>query len=149
MNASVYKGMAIRRWPDFDVLWDLAVESQHRALDGSDWESFKEEYPNGVMLLKDVRLSRLDTLLCDLHKQRPEEFWRIGDKDKKLGVLKSWLSRKALTPPLVALHNDGKSLIIAGGNHRLAVARAKGTQLIPLLIYPEKYEQIERKLVAE
>jgi hypothetical protein len=104
--------------------------------------SFAEHFPGGVTVIC-VPLALLDRQLTRMSGQAPDEFWDVGSQGAKARLLWEWVSGKAITPPLIILHDDNLGLIVAGGNNRLAVARAKGAETVPILVKESERGQIE------
>lgn len=69
----------------------------------------------------------------------------MGADDKAAGAIRHWAEGGAMTPATVQPHTTGE-IIIVGGNHRLAVARAKGAGRVPLLFEPEHLPAMQAKL---
>ncbi|PXA03904.1 hypothetical protein DDZ13_09700 [Coraliomargarita sinensis] len=136
-----YRDLPIKDWPDFTVRWSLEKADQHYAFDGLDPESFFEEYPEGLRVIESVKIAELDDRLHSVSRQHPDEFWKIGWVGSKAEIILHFVENKALTPPLVCIHN-GNLLYIGGGNQRLAVARAKGEEAIPILVKPSEYDKV-------
>lgn len=84
----------------------------------------------------------LDRRLTHFSHQRPDEFWKIGSYGRKSRIILDFVEGRALTPPLVVLCDDQVLLTIAGGHHRLAVARAKGDLSVPILVEHEHRDRI-------
>lgn len=125
------RGKPVKLWPQFDVAWDLDPVNFHKSRDGTSAEDFSALYPTGITL-SDVPLSELDAALHENSRRTAQEIWSVGDPDKAAGAIRHWEDRHAMTPPLVDEASDG-TITIAGGNHRLAVARAKGETSVPIL----------------
>ncbi|MCE7796552.1 hypothetical protein LWE61_08245 [Sphingobium sufflavum] len=134
--AKILEGLPIDQWPPFEVIWDLSPEGQKWALDGVRKPEFEKAYPDGLEV-EWVRLSDLDRKLTPFSHRTPEEVWGIGDDSKAARVLFEWIEGRPITPPL--LHPvSTNQCCLGGGNHRLAVARAKGEAVVPMLIAPSE-----------
>ena len=136
-----YRDLPIQDWPDFTIRWSLEKADQHYAFDGLDPESFFEEYPAGLRVVESVKIAELDDRLHRVSRQYPNEFWEIGWTGSKAEIILHFVENRALTPPLVCIHS-GTLLCIGGGNQRLAVARAKGEEVIPILVKPLEYNKV-------
>lgn len=141
--AEKLEGLLAREWPPFEVKWDLHPNSHRFALDGCGEEEFNKHYQNGFVL-KRVLLQDLDDALCAYNRRTPEEVWGIGTDRKAAKVLLDWIEGRKLTPPLVNVLEETNELCLNGGNHRLAVARAKGETIIPILMEEDNVENISR-----
>ena len=85
-----------------------------------------------LVLISDVPLNNVDTALTPYWHRTAEEVWTVGSPDKAAQAIIHWKEGGLMTPPLLVPTDDGR-LAIAGGNHRLAVARAKGVLHLPVL----------------
>ena len=121
--ADAIEGRALESWPPFDVAWDLDPSSFYRVNNGADPDSVNMDE---FVLIPDVSLADIDGALTQYWHRTAAEVWTVGSPDKAARVILHWSEGDLMTPPLLVPTSDGK-LAIAGGNHRLAVARAKGT----------------------
>lgn len=143
-KAKKLEGLNIVDWPSFEVRWDLSKEAQHFSLDGETAADFLKSYPEGFRLAW-VALEELDENLTEFNFRGPEEVWGVGDNRKAAGVLLDWIEGRAVSPPIV--HPvENKQVCLGGGNHRLAVARAKGEVTVPILCAPHEWTAIEAVL---
>ena len=108
--------------------------SYHYSQDGIDLEELDG---SGVTLMW-VTLSELDACLQAWNPRSAEEVWSIGDKNKAAKVIVHCSEGRKLSPIWVCLTTPG-SLGLVGGNHRLAVARAKRELNVPI-IFHDKHE---------
>lgn len=138
-EADRIEGLPIADWPPFDVLWDTRREAQRFAFDGMNAESFEKSFPDGLILAR-VKLAELDSAMTEFNRRTPEEVWSIGSPDKAARCIIHWKEGRGLTP--VCLCPVNGKIGLAGGNHRLAVARAKGTTEIPAYIQPQHFDEI-------
>ena len=127
--------MPINMWPDFDVVWDESLTNIHHYGDGFSTHSVAERHPNGLMIA-DVELSELDKKLFHMNRQSVDEFWDVGFKSKKSEIIKHCISKGMMTPCKLCVYMNNMQITLGGGNHRLAVARAKGLKFIPVLFDP-------------
>jgi hypothetical protein len=127
--ADAIEGHPFKTWPSFHVRWDLDPANFYQTYDGAD-------PPDGgeidLVLISDVPLSNIDTALTPYWHRTAEEVWTVGSPDKAARAIIHWKERGLMTPPLLVPTDDGR-LAVAGGNHRLAVARAKGISYLPVL----------------
>jgi hypothetical protein len=127
--ADAIEGLPLASWPAFDVGWDLNPASFYRVYDGADPASVDE---NELMLIVDVPLADIDAALTPYWRRTPDEVWTVGSPDKAARAIVHWSEGGLMTPPLLVPTSDGR-LAIAGGNHRLAVARTKAVARLPIL----------------
>ncbi len=97
-------------------------------------DDFDAYYPDGLVL-KWVSLADLDAKLTPASFRTADEVWNVGDASKAAGVLADWIAGQELTPPAIGCF-EKREVPLIGGNHRLAVARAKGIERLPVLIDP-------------
>lgn len=126
----IVKGMSPEKWPSFIVKWDESNDNLHLYADGEDSGYIVDNYKHGIVIA-DVSLRELDCFLCETSRQSLAEFWDIGKADKKIGVIEHWVNGGEITPCMVSPFEG--EIYIVGGNHRLAVARAKGEEIVPIL----------------
>lgn len=130
----------IAKWPTFNIAWDLSPASFGWALDGR-----SPTLPEGVSLTaRTAGLAELDAVLNSYSKRTLDETWTIGDPNKLARVLVHCIEGRQLTPPWITIIDE--TIGIVGGNHRLAVCRAKALKEIPVLLKESEYEQICRLL---
>jgi hypothetical protein len=128
--AEAVKGRPPETWPAFDIHWDLSPANFYRVFDGADPGSVTD---NEHVLILDVPLANIDAALTPYWHRTADEVWTIGDPDKAARAIVHWSEGGLMTPPLLVSTSDGR-LAIAGGNHRLAVARTKGVLRLPILV---------------
>ncbi|MFU2511841.1 hypothetical protein [Pseudoalteromonas sp. ASV78] len=121
----MYQDIPINKWPAFDVLWDESLNNIHFYDDGFSAESVVKRHPNGLKIA-DIELNELDENLFHMYRQRVDEFWDVGFKSKKSEAIEHWVSKGIMTPCKLCVHDNKMQINLGGGNHRLAVARAKG-----------------------
>lgn len=124
----------IVEWPAFDMVWDYNYESLRYYADGLSQSEFDKRYPNGLKKAY-VKLDELDNHLFRNCKQTVAEFWDVGLKDKKAEVILHCLNDNKITPCKISPYDQ--TIIIVGGNHRLAVCKAKCLEVIPVLFEQE------------
>ncbi len=148
IESQKYLRLPIIDWPEFSILWDCSETSQHFAFDGeirNSRQEFNKCYPDGLSL-RFVFLSDLDEQLCEFNRRTPEEVWGVGIDGKAATIILDWVEERKITPPALTRTNGTSEICLLGGNHRLAVARAKGESVIPVLIDPEHFTFINAKL---
>ncbi|MDN8584389.1 hypothetical protein QY211_09030 [Vibrio alginolyticus] len=128
----MYQNQPIDSWPPFQVIWDERSSHVHHYGDGLSPQNIPNRHPNGVKI-GDVDLSDLDTVTYYMNRQSVSEFWQIGLASKKSEAIEHWVNGGVMTPVMIIPHENGLQVCVAGGNHRLAVARAKSEVTIPVL----------------
>jgi hypothetical protein len=127
-NAANLVDKPVEDWPEFQIQWDLSSSSFYWALDGA--------RPSGLdkrdLTIRWCALRDLDAVLTDQSRRGPDELWSVGDALKLARVLVHCSEGRALTPPWI-LPMDG-AIGLVGGNHRLAVCRAKRVPKVPVLL---------------
>lgn len=137
--------LPIADWPEFEVKWDVHPNKQNLAFDGVSVEEFVDDFPDGL-ILAEVSLDELDNELCSFNKRTPEEVWGVGSNQKAAEVILNWAEGKKITPPMIRKTNGTNEICIGGGNHRLAVARAKRESKMFILIDPLELDFISSRL---
>jgi len=127
-----YLNLPIENWPDFNITWDKDPNKFYLALDSSNPEHFNSEYPYGVSLAT-VELNELDNNLNSRSQRTNNEIWKTGDQSVA-SCINTCVKGKKLTPPIIEIHENKLELVVNGGNHRLAVCRAKIVNIITILI---------------
>lgn len=145
--AASVEGKPFSDWPDFDITWDHSIENLHLFADGYSLNKLQSDYPSGLMSAK-VKLVELDSKLFRSSFQNVNEFWDIGIKSKKSEAIAHWVLERKMTPCKVTPH-EAREIIIAGGNHRLAVCRAKSIEYIPVLFDPKHKQEISKIISLE
>lgn len=141
IQAKQVVGLPPSEWPALTFNWDTSTPSQCHSLDSTSPESFQALYPKGVTLGW-VSLSDFDEKLCHFSRRDTlKELWGSGFKDKLAGMI-VYLSRGgAISPPLLKPLKTGE-VVLMGGNHRYAVAKAVGILEIPIYVAPEHQEAV-------
>jgi hypothetical protein len=136
-------GEPVDRWPTFEVTWTTDPTLHYWTFDGEDPESVNlgELKPR-----TDVPLASIDAALTRWWQRRADEVWTVGDPRKAARIIVRWSEGLPMTPAMLAPTADFKNLVIAGGNHRLAVARAKGATVVPILMKSEQEGEVLRLL---
>ncbi|WP_431047854.1 hypothetical protein [Roseateles sp. L2-2] len=133
-------GLPVGEWPDFDLAWDLRLESQHHVYDGVSSSEFAQSHPTGL-LVAHVNLADLDAKLTPHSYRTAAEVWGVGNDRKAAKLVVRWSEGMQITPPLVKSFSG--QITLPGGNHRLAVARAKGVATVPVLVVPSDREAVQ------
>lgn len=136
---SSYESLPIDQWPNFQIVWDLTPENFHFSLNEKSIDDFNALYPEGVCL-RYVILEELDEKTGD-EVLRSSDIWDVHDGDKLANAIGRWSEGEPITPPLVGI--NGRKLMVLGGNHRLAVCRARKLQSVPVLIDCRKVDQAQ------
>lgn len=140
--ADAIEGRPLETWPTFDVCWDLDPASFYRVYDGADPASVDT---NELVLIPDIPLNDIDAALTPYWHRNADEVWTVGSPDKAARAIVHWSEGGLMTPPLLVPTSDGR-LAIAGGNHRLAVARAKRAARLPILSKPAEEARVRKIL---
>lgn len=141
-QADAYYDLPATEWPPLIFNWDLAPESQHFALDGVKPSAFLEQYPEGVILGR-TTVAAFDAKLCHFSRRDgPEELWALGFKSSLAYMIAYLANGLPITPPLVAPHAEAE-LVIRGGHHRYAAAKAVGLRDLLFYAEPANREAIE------
>ncbi|MHB0734246.1 MAG: hypothetical protein DI601_06405 [Azospirillum brasilense] len=126
-------GLPVGQWPPIDIRWDLSVEARPFAADGKQAADGIRSMARADLVLLCVPLAELQAALTARAKRAPDEIWEIGAPDKAARAPFWWSEGRRMTPPLYAVW-QGKEVTITGGNHRVAVADAKGARHIPAYV---------------
>jgi hypothetical protein len=142
--AEKVEGTPLAEWPPFDVVWQLDPAQFYFVFDGAEPGSVR---PDKLRMLNDVPIAKIDSVLTPYWHRRADEVWSVGDARKAARVIVHWSEGRAMTPAIVAPTEDHSQLVIPGGNHRLAVARAGGIVRVPVL-YRVEHEKPVLKLLG-
>ena len=150
LNASLhdegdkYRGTPASTWPSLNFNWDYSWQSQRYALDGVQPKDFQVMHPNGLAL-GNLPLENFDRLLTHFSRRdTAQELWELGCA-MKLAKNIAYIRRGfPLTPPIAEL--IGKEVILCGGHHRYAIAKAVQLETIPILVGPSSVPSISRLL---
>ncbi|WP_028167344.1 hypothetical protein [Bradyrhizobium elkanii] len=132
-------GRPVEQWPAFEVVWTDDPARYYWTFDGADPAAVN---PDEYRLGAGVDLAKIDAALTKYWHRRADEVWTVGDPRKAARIIIHWSEGVHMTPAMVVPTADSKNLTLAGGNHRLAVARAKGVALVPILFRVEHEEQV-------
>lgn len=128
-------------WPTIKINWDVSINSQRFSLDGVSLEDFQKFYPQGFCLGW-VALDAFDRILCHFSRRDDGELWKVGFQSR-LAYLIVYLSEgRPISPPL-AKPLPSKEIILCGGHHRYAIAKAIGESEIPIHVDPEHKEEFD------
>jgi hypothetical protein len=145
--AEQYRNAPVERWPNIKINWDIRPESQKFSFDGPSIKKFEENYPKGLCLGY-VELVEFDKALCRFSRRDEGELWNVGFASK-LAYLIVYLSEgNPISPPFVK-PIDNREVILAGGNHRYAIAKAIGEKTIPIYVCPEHKPGVETRITVE
>lgn len=137
----------VETWPYININWDVSLESQRFSLDGSSADDFKKYYPDGF-LLGYVRLLEIDNVLHHFSWRHGSELWEVGSESKLAKMIVYLSEGRPISPPLVKPVENGE-VILQGGHHRYAIAKAIGVKSIPIHTEPEYKSQIDGLLGVE
>jgi hypothetical protein len=138
-----YTDLPPAQWPDLQFNWDLSLEGRCRTLDGVTPETFQEQYPLGFRLGW-VNMAGFDAKLCHFSRRDGvDELWSLGSASR-LSYLVAYLAHGLpISPPLVKPLPSGE-LILQGGHHRYAAAKAKELESIPIYVEQTNVTSVER-----
>jgi hypothetical protein len=135
-EAQEYKDLPPSQWPPLLFNWDLTPEGQRFALDGVKPDAFLEQYPQGLTVGW-VALAEFDRVLCHFSRRDTEaELWQLGSRSTLASVIAYLRRGLPITPPLVR-PVDYREVILQGGHHRYAVAKAISLVQLPILAVKE------------
>lgn len=138
----------VSAWPEIKINWDLSQESQRLSLDYSQAfytkPRFDRDYPEGFQLGW-VFLSDFDAKLCAYNHRTEEQLWTVGDVSKLANLIVYLSQGRPVSPPAVRV-NEKRELVLLGGNHRYAVAKAIGESTLPIHALPEHKDLLESLL---
>jgi len=135
--ADELEGKPIDQWPPFDIIWDTSPASFFYTLDGA--ENTPVDFTELQLIW--VALADFDGILQPYNHRIVDEIWSVGDSKKAARALVHWSERRCMSPVWIIPTTAGKVGIV-GGNHRLAIARAKGASVIPVLVEKKHLESI-------
>lgn len=131
-----YLWVPVSEWPPIVLKWDISKESQRFSKDGLSPEEFNKWYPHGFCLGY-VALSEFDMRLCFFSRRKDRELWKIGDPYKLAHLIGYLAEGRPISPPL-ATPMTSQEIVIEGGHHRYAIAKAIGESEIPVYVTPRK-----------
>lgn len=144
-RAQQFIGMPPAQWPQFEVRWDTDPAMAYYCVDGSDPISFTESHPGGVSLLEAVSVQAIYANVTHQWYQAASEILKVGTPATKARIITEWIDGMSLTPALIHLYDDRIHLMISG-NHRLAVAQARGVKIVPVWVYAEEESRVREIL---
>lgn len=142
-----YLEAPVSMWPPIVFNWDLSKESQRFSKDSVSSEEFSKTYPDGFCLGY-VSLADFDQRLCFFSRRKDREIWTIGDP-YKLAYLIIYLSEGRPISPPFARPLPSNEIVIDGGHHRYAVAKAMGLPEIPVYVTPRHKGDLESLLYVK
>lgn len=129
------------RWPEVTLKWDESPANWHRSIDGSTASDFGSRFPNAELAW--VNCALLHDRLGTNSTRKYDPFSRHY-KSKSAGIVAHAELGGKLSPPLVTC--SSQQLHIAGGNHRLALAKHMGQKFVPILYLAGERHSIEQLL---
>lgn len=107
-------------------------------------QKFQDRYPDGLQL-GHMSLVAFDQHLAHFSRRdTPEELWSLGCRFKLAKTIAYIRWGYAITPPIAG--PMGKEVILRGGHHRYAIAKAVQLDTIPFLVAPDDVKAIENLL---
>ncbi|EHR0555795.1 TPA: hypothetical protein NKA12_004496 [Vibrio parahaemolyticus] len=126
--------------PEIKINWDLSVSSQRFSLDRFTKEKFSEKYPNGFAIGR-LKLEELDRCLSSFSYREKNNIWDGGSKSKLAFLIQYALEGHPISPILVK-PNTKKSVILFGGHHRYALAKATDSDVVPICVEWQNVNEI-------
>ena len=141
IEAEQYLNLPPDKWPRLYFHWDTSIDGHKFSLDGIKQKEFLQSYPDGFSLAW-VDLEAFDSKLCH-HSRRDgvEELWSLGCASKLSNVIAYLSHGYPISPPLVN-RLESNELILQGGHHRYAVAKAMKLSFIPIHFEPKNFEAV-------
>lgn len=133
----IYNKLPVKDWPDFKIEWDLNPDNFLYTFDGWDADTFKSNFPKGLIL----GVADITEIVKNL-TQISNRSINISDSCDAL-VIAYWAEGNKMTPPFIQISDKDGKLLISGGNHRFSVCRAKNEKRIYFLTIPGLKNQIE------
>lgn len=128
---SKWTDLPVELWPEIEINWDVKLESQYYCLDRYSPIQFHEDYPKGFAIGY-VNLQEFDEILNHFSRRDDGELWELGFKDKLSFLIQYTSENNPLSPPLVKPCIESREVILSGGNHRYALAKAINCTVIPI-----------------
>ena len=132
---------AANRSATFTPVWDFDPSRFYLALDG--------EKPDTV---DGAALTVVEVTVGELHgalqhgSGRDKDPWAERHRSKTAVIAYRWAQGLAVTPPLIRPLKG--EIVIAGGMHRLHLARHYGAQSMPVLVWREEVDKVVRILTS-
>ncbi|EIA1584613.1 hypothetical protein K6783_003196 [Vibrio parahaemolyticus] len=126
--------------PEIKINWDLSKSSQRHSLDRFTKEQFLEEYPNGFAV-GHLRLEELDRCLHSFSFREKDNIWDGGSKSKLAFLIQYALEGHPVSPILVKPISE-QGVILFGGHHRYALAKATDSDVVPICVEWQNVEDI-------
>jgi hypothetical protein len=130
---------AANRSDTFTPVWDFDPSRFYLALDGKKPDTVDA----AALTLVEVTVGELHSALQH-GSGRDKDPWSEGYRSKTAVIAYRWAQGLAVTPPLISPW-QGK-IVIAGGMHRLHLARHYGAQSMPVLVWRKQLEEVVRVL---
>lgn len=141
-----YRGRPPSEWPPLAFNWDFSLEGQRFGYDGLTAHAFKVRYPEGLRLGY-MPLATFDRHLAHFSRRdTTEELWELGSEFKLAKAIAYIHRGLPITPPVVG--PNGCEVVLKGGHHRYAIAKAINLKTIPFLVAPEDVEHVARTIEA-
>ncbi|MCI5168076.1 MAG: transcriptional regulator [Candidatus Electrothrix sp. GM3_4] len=153
-KATQIKGTPPSEWPKLKFNWDLSLEGRQYSFDpfnslssARDIEKWKLEFED--LKLGWVKLKEMDRHLCFFSRRDGiEELWNLGNSSNLAFVIAYISDGLPISPPVVEPHSEG-GVILSGGHHRYAAAKAVEEEKIPIYCRPEHRNKISNLFSIE
>lgn len=142
-KAEKVKNTPVEDWPEIKINWDLSKEAQRFCCDGMKQEEFDEYYPNGFFIYW-VCLDDFDSVLGDYSRRDEGELWAVGSESKLAEMIIYLSEGHPISPPISSYVTETNKIILSGGHHRYAVAKAIGEKNIPICMDMDNKIEIEK-----
>lgn len=146
-KAEKVRNIPVEDWPTIKINWDLSKEAQRFCCDGMKQEEFERFYPEGFYVYW-VCLNDFDSVLCHYSRRDEGELWAVGLQSKLAEMIIYLSEGHPVSPPLAVPNEYSDEIILSGGHHRYAVAKAIGEKRIPICVEAHNKLKIERLMDA-
>lgn len=140
-KASLFLNQDPAKWPKLLFNWDTTEAGQIYSLDnGTHHGNFYDYYPNGF-ILGVIPLVEFDSYLCHYSRRDGNELWKLGNPHDLAYLIAYLAEGKPISPPLVK-PTDNREVILLGGHHRYAAAKAVNLESVLLYSLPEHIDAL-------
>ena len=154
-KAKKIQGTSPTEWPKLNFNWDLSIEGRRYSFDKPVFLPSEQDIPRAMIKWKKglrdfelgwVVLTEMDSVLCHFSRRNgPKELWSLGNSSKLAFVIAHVSEGLPISPPVVKPHSEG-GIILNGGHHRYAAAKAVGVEIIPIYCLSANRNRIDELL---
>jgi len=144
-KAETVRNLTAEKCPEIKINWDLSRASQRFCCDGLKKEEFEKYYPKGFFTYR-VCFGDFDSVLGNYSRRDEGELWSVGCKSKLAEMIIYLSEGYPISPPKASYVKETNKIILSGGHHRYAVAKAIGEKEIPICVDEDNKLEIERLL---